>query len=41
MSGRTWLMMFLILGINWGGFILALMWGVRADARKRRGTQDR
>ena len=37
MSGRTWLMMLLILGLNWGGFIAALAYGLQRD-RRRRGS---
>lgn len=33
MSGRTWIMMILILALNWGGFIAALAYGVRRDRR--------
>jgi len=39
MSGRTWLMMLLVLALNWGGFVGALVYGMRRDSR-RRGTQD-
>jgi arginine exporter protein ArgO len=27
MSGRTWLMMVLMLGLNWGGFAFCLWYG--------------
>jgi hypothetical protein len=27
MSGRTWFMMLLILGITWGGFVALLLYG--------------
>ena len=33
MSGRTWLMMLVILGINWGGFVLALTYGLRREKK--------
>jgi arginine exporter protein ArgO len=33
MSGRTWLMMALMLGLNWGGFIFCLWYGTRAARR--------
>ena len=36
MSGRTYVMMFLILALNWGGFIATLAYGVRRDKRTRR-----
>jgi len=35
MSGRTWLMMTLILALNWGGFIGALAYGLRREKRRR------
>lgn len=28
MSGRTWLMMLIVLGLNWGGFIFCLWYGM-------------
>lgn len=34
MSGRTWLMMIVILAINWGGFVAALTYGLRREGRK-------
>jgi hypothetical protein len=37
MSGRTWLMMLLILALNWGGFIGALVYGA---IRAGRTTRD-
>lgn len=33
MSGRTWLMMVAILAINWGGFIVALTYGLKREKR--------
>lgn len=36
MSGRTWLMMLLILALNWGGFIATLVYGLQRDKRVRR-----
>lgn len=39
MSGRTMAMMFFILALNWGGFIGALIYGMRRDARTR-ATED-
>lgn len=39
MSGRTWLMMLLVLALNWGGFIGALAYGMHRDSR-RRATRD-
>lgn len=45
MSGRTWLMMVLLLGLNWGGFIWALAFGAIREGRQRResaaGTRPR
>ncbi|MDP6371820.1 MAG: hypothetical protein QF463_03135 [Vicinamibacterales bacterium] len=38
MSGRTWLMMALMLGLNWGGFIALLLFGIRREAQKRRSA---
>jgi hypothetical protein len=34
MSGRTWVMMLLVLAVNWGGFIGALVYGMRRDQRR-------
>jgi len=33
MTGRTWVMMLLILAINWGGFVAALAYGASRDGR--------
>jgi hypothetical protein len=30
-SGRTWLMMLVILGLNWGGFLVTLVYGLRRE----------
>lgn len=39
MSGGTWAMMLLILGLNWGGFVAALVYGMQRDRRRgRQGT---
>lgn len=35
MSGRTIVMMTLILALNWGGFVAALLYGMRRDASRR------
>ena len=35
MSGRTWVMMLIVLGICWGGFIGSLVFGMRMQARRR------
>ncbi|HVL66188.1 MAG TPA: hypothetical protein VM364_02870 [Vicinamibacterales bacterium] len=35
MSGRTLAMMLFILALNWGGFVAALLYGMRRDARDR------
>ncbi|CAN5435245.1 hypothetical protein BH23ACI1_BH23ACI1_09030 [soil metagenome] len=37
MSGGTWAMMIVILGVNWGGFVLALAYGIQRDKRRREG----
>jgi hypothetical protein len=37
MSGRTLTMMILVLALNWGGFVLALAYGVQRDKRRRGG----
>ena len=29
MSGRTWIMLAIVLGLNWGGFIFCLWYGAR------------
>jgi len=34
MSGRTWVMMLLILGLNWGGFIVSLWYAVTRENSK-------
>jgi hypothetical protein len=36
MSGRTWLMMLLILGLNWGGFVGSLVYGAMRAGRPPR-----
>ena len=36
MSGRTWLMMAIVLGINWGGFVALLAYGMRREGMRRR-----
>ena len=41
MSGRTWLMMAILLGINWGGFIVLLVYTNRREARKQRQASNR
>ena len=41
MSGETWLMMAIILGINWGGFIALLVYSSRREAHKRRQVSSR
>ena len=33
MAGRTWLMMALVLLINWGGFIALVAYGMRRESR--------
>jgi len=35
MSGRTWVMMLIVLGINWGGFVASLLYGLRHEAKRR------
>ena len=39
MTGRTWLMMLIVLAINWGGFVALLVYGMTREARKRRGDK--
>lgn len=34
MSGRTWVMLLVVLGINWGGFVAMLIYGIRREAAK-------
>jgi len=41
MSGGTWLMMAILLGINWGGFIALLVYSSRREAHKRRQASSR
>jgi hypothetical protein len=36
MNGRTIAMMTVILALNWGGFILALAYGIQRDRRRER-----
>ena len=39
MTGRTWLMMLIVLALNWGGFIALLVYDMTREARRRRGEQ--
>ena len=39
MSGRTWIMMVVILGTCWGGFITMLIYGMRQQARRQLDDQ--
>lgn len=41
MSGRTLAVMIVILGINWGGFVLALAYGMQRDKRRREQEANR
>ncbi len=41
MSGRTWLMMVIVLGINWGGFVAMALYGVAREARRQQGQQGK
>ena len=34
MSGRTWIMMLIMLAVNWGGFLIMLIYGIRREGRK-------
>ena len=34
MSGRTWVMMLIVLGINWGGFVGSLIYGLRHESKR-------
>jgi len=38
MSTRAWLLMVVILALNWGGFAVTLVYGLRREARRARGT---
>ncbi len=35
MNGRTWIMMILMLGLNWGGFAVSLWYAVTRENTKR------
>jgi hypothetical protein len=35
MSARTWVMMILMLGLNWGGFVVSLWFAVTRENAKR------
>ncbi len=41
MSGRTWLMMVIVLGINWGGFVAMALYGVAREARRQQGEKGK
>ncbi len=41
MSGRTWLMMVIVLGINWGGFVAMVLYGLAREARRQEGKQGK
>jgi hypothetical protein len=34
MNGRTWIMMILMLGLNWGGFVVSLWYAVTRENTK-------
>ena len=34
MSTRTWVVMIVLLAINWGGFIAALLYGLSRERRR-------
>ena len=34
MSGRTWIMMLIVLAVNWGGFLIMLIYGIRRVGHK-------
>lgn len=34
MSGRTWILMAMVLALNWGGFIFCLWYGARRAQRR-------
>ncbi|MEE2610192.1 MAG: hypothetical protein VX992_05885 [Acidobacteriota bacterium] len=36
MSYDTWIMMVIVLIVNWGGFVAMLAYGIRQEARKER-----
>lgn len=35
MSGRTWVMMLVVLALNWGGFVACLWYGMAKEKDKR------
>ena len=35
MSARTWIIMLIILGINWGGFVGSMAYGLRQESKRR------
>jgi hypothetical protein len=35
MNARTWVMMILMLGLNWGGFVVSLWFAVTRENTKR------
>jgi arginine exporter protein ArgO len=41
MSGRTWIMMLIMLALNWGGFLFMLIYGIRQEGRKMRSNEGR
>jgi len=40
MTTATWLMMLLMLGLNWGGFALLIWYGVSRDPERRGRARD-
>ena len=36
MSYATWIMMVIVLIVNWGGFVAMLAYGIRREARKEK-----
>lgn len=41
MSGRTWIMMLIMLAVNWGGFLIMLIYGIRQEGRKMLSNKGR
>ena len=39
MSGRTWIMMLIVLAINWGGFVALLLYGLSRETHRRKDKE--
>jgi hypothetical protein len=40
MSSRTWIVMLVLLALNWGGFVLTLAYGLQREARRKRDRES-